>query len=145
MSEQEAPAVDKKPITPAEFLANLPGAPTAEQMTAWKAQAPNNRIRLFTPDGGRAYVLRGINGLELSQIQKQIEAMATPTANPELEVQIASVVKACLWTNAGREGRLDDVTLRSGAAGLPQSLFQIVSDLSDFFDPQRLDFMSADL
>jgi hypothetical protein len=132
-------------LTPAEFLASLPGSPTAEQIEAWKQQAPNNHIELVTPDGKRAFILRGITGLELSQIQSNLEKMATPTTNPELEVQIASVVKACLWTNVGPSGRLTDVLLRTGTAGLPQTLFVVVSRLSDFFDPQQIELHSAEL
>lgn len=135
----------KPAMTPATFLASLPGSPSADMVENWKQQAPNNKIKIFSPDGKRAYILRGITGFELATIQKQLEGMATPSANPELEVQLASVTLACIWTNVGTNHKLDGTILRSGTAGLPQTLFQIVSELSDFYDPAKLDFMSGDL
>lgn len=138
--------VDKKTeLSGAEFLATLVGAPSAEQVEAWKQQAPNNRIELFTPDGKRAYIVRGITGTELAQIQKQVQGMATPSSDPDLEVQIAAVVRSTLWTNVGSGGHLTDVILRTGAAGLPSTLFAKVTKLSDFFDPQQIEFLSAEL
>lgn len=141
---QEAP-VNKGVQTPQEFLATLPGAPSADQVATWKQQAPNNRVELFTPDGKRAFILRGLTGLELTQIQKQIQSMATPSSDPDLEMQIASVVKATVWTNVGQNGKLTDIVLRTGSAGLPSTLFAIVTKLSDFMDPQRIDSLSAEL
>ena len=143
--DQAIPEVDKSKMTPQEFLASLPNAPTAAQIAAWKQQAPNNRIELFTPDGKRAFILRGLTGLELSTIQKQIQGMATATADPDLEMQIASVVKATLWTNVGPNGRLDATILRIGTAGLPSTLFTKVTKLSDFMDPQQIEMLSAEL
>lgn len=143
----EVQATESKPVsqmTPQEFLASLPGAPTPDQIAAWKAQAPNNRVEMFTPDGKRAFILRGLTGLELTQIQKQIQAMATPTSDPDLEMQIASVIKAAVWTNVGN-GKLSDVQLRTGTAGLPSTLFSIVTRLSDFMDPQQINLLSAEL
>lgn len=141
-------AAEPKPVSnmsPQEFLASLAGAPTADQITAWKSQAPNNRIEVFTPDGKRAFILRGLTGLELTQIQKQIQSMATPTSDPDLEMQIASVVKANLWSNVGQGTKLTDVSLRTGSAGLPSTLFAIVTRLSDFMDPQQINLLSAEL
>jgi len=136
----------KTQMTAAEFLATLPGAPSADQVATWKSQAPNNRIELFTPgDGKRAFIVRGLTGLELSQIQKQIQTMATPASDPELEMQIASVVKATVWTNVGTGGKLTDVVLRTGTAGLPSTLFSKVTKLSDFMDPQQIEMFSAEL
>lgn len=146
----EAAPTDNKQLSMAEFVASLPGAPTTDQITSWKAQAPNGRIRAYAPDaavnGKRTYILRGLTGLEFTQIQKQIQSMATPAADPDLEVQIASVVRATLWTNVGSNGgKLTDVILRTGAAGTPSALFAIITELSDFADPQKLEFLSADL
>src|SRR5258708_5570149 len=132
-------------MTPQEFLASLPGAPTADQIAAWKSQAPNGRLEMFTPDGKRAFILRGLNGLELTKIQKQIQGMATPVSDPDLEMQIASVVQAVVWTNVGQNGRLNDVILRTGSAGLPSTLFAKVTKLSDFMDPQQIEMLSAEL
>jgi len=139
------PAVDRSNMDPHEFLASLPGAPTKDMIAAWKQQAPNNRLEVFTPDGKRAYIVRGLTGLELTTIQKQIQSMATPVADPELEMQLHAVVKAVVWTNAGQNGKLTDVSLRTGAAGLPATLFTKVTKLSDFMDPQQIEFLSAEL
>jgi DNA-binding NarL/FixJ family response regulator len=133
---------EQAPMTPAEFLASLPDAPSSDLISQWKAQAPNGRIKVFTPDGKRAYILRGLSGLEMGQVQQNIPKNST---NPELDVQISSVVKAVLWTNTTQGNRLQDVTLRAASAGLPLTLFTLVSELSDFFDPARLEVMSGDL
>src|SRR5271170_7949725 len=140
----EAPA-QKTTMTPQEFLASLPGDPTADQVAGWKAQAPNQRIEIFSPEGKRAFIVRGLTGLEFTQIQKQIQQMATATADPDLEMQIAAVVKATVWTNVGQNGKLTDVTLRTGSAGLPSTLFAKVTKLSDFMDPQQIEMLSAEL
>jgi len=153
MSEQEAvkteqvqtEPVDKKAqMTPQEFLAAIPGSPTPDQIAAWKAQAPNNRLELFSPDGKRAFIQRGLTGLEFTQIQKNLQGMATPVADPELEMQIAAVVKSVVWTNVAG-GRLTDTALRTGTAGLPSTLFAKVTKLSDFMDPQQIELLSAEL
>ena len=148
VTETAAPAEPHIP-TMAEFIATLDGAPSGEMILTWKSQAPNKRIRAFAPDamagGKRAYILRGLSGLELSQIQKGIQSMATPTSDPELEMQIASIVRACLWTNVGQSGKLTDTILRTGAAGTPSTLFAIVTELSDFVDPKKIEMLSADL
>jgi hypothetical protein len=136
--------VNKANMTPQEFLASLPGAPTADQISGWKLQAPNNRLEVFTPDGKRAFIIRGLTGLELTQIQKMVQQIAGVT-DADLEVQIASVVKAVVWTNVGQSGRLTDVILRTGTAGLPSTLFAKVTKLSDFMDPQQIEMLSAEL
>lgn len=141
----EAPATPKQNVTPQEFLASIPGSPTPDMIANWKAQAPNNRIQVTSPDGKRAYILRGLTGLEVSKIQRGIASMATPTADPDLEMSIMSIVTACLWTNAGQNGKLTDTILRTGTAGLPATLFTVVTKLSDFMDPQAIEMMSADL
>jgi len=135
----------KANMTPQEFLASLAGAPTADQIAAWKAQAPNNRLEVFTPDGKRAFIIRGLTGLELTMIQKQVQTMATAVSDPDLETQIAAVVKAVVWTNVGQNGKLTDVVLRTGTAGLPSTLFAKVTKLSDFMDPQQIELLSAEL
>ena len=71
--------------------------------------------------------------------------MATATADPDLEMQIAAVVKATVWTNVGQNGKLTDVILRTGSAGLPSTLFAKVTKLSDFMDPQQIEMLSAEL
>lgn len=140
----ETPVASKTTITPQEFLAGLVGSPTADQIATWKQQAPNNRLEVFSPDGKRAFILRGLTGLELTQIQKQIQQIQG-ASDPDLEMQVASVVKATVWTNAGQNGKLTDVILRTGSAGLPSTLFTKVTKLSDFMDPQQIEMLSAEL
>lgn len=142
----ETPVVTNKSFTNfKEFLDSLAGAPTTDQIATWKMQAPNNAVEGFTPDGKRAFIMRGLTGLELSQIQKTIQSMATAVSDPDLETQIAAVVKATVWTNVGTLGRLTDVILRTGSAGLPSTLFSIVTKLSDFMDPQKIEMLSGAL
>lgn len=143
-AQVETPVV-KSVMTPQEFLASLAGAPAPEMISNWKLQAPNNKVELFSPDGKRAFILRGLTGLELTTIQKQIQQMATPTSDPDLEMQIASIIKACVWTNVGPNGKLTDILLRNGTAGLPSTLFSIITKLSDFMDPQKIEMLSAEL
>ncbi|MGC1582142.1 MAG: hypothetical protein WA766_11695 [Candidatus Acidiferrales bacterium] len=140
----EEKIVDKSNMTPQEFLATLPGAPSADQIATWKSQAPNNRLDVLSPDGKRAFILRGLTGLELTQIQKQVQQIQGCT-DPDLEMQIAAVVKATVWTNVGQSGKLTDIILRTGTAGLPSALFTKISKLSDFMDPQTIEYLSAEL
>lgn len=139
------PAKKDGNLTPAEFLATIPGSPTQDQIATWKSQAPNNRLEIFSPDGKRAFIVRGLTGLELTQIQKRIQGMATPAQDPDLEMQIAADVAAVVWTNVGQNGKLTDVLLRTGTAGLPSTLFTKVTKLSDFMDPQAIEYLSAEL
>lgn len=154
MSETNEVAISQQPedapkprgeMTPQAFLASLPGSPTAEQIAVWKSQAPNNRIEVFSPDGKRAYIIRGLTGMELTGIQKSLANMATAISDPDLELQILSVVKAVVWTNSGVNGRLTDTVLRTGTAGLPSTLFSKVTKLSDFMEPQQIEMLSAEL
>lgn len=142
---QDAAPAPKQQMSVQEFLAALPDAPTADQIAGWKLQAPNQRLEVFTPDGKRAFIVRGLAGLEYSMIQKQVSGMATGVADPDLEVQIATACKCVVWTNVGINGKLNDTLLRTGSAGLPSTLFTKITKLSDFMDPQQIDFLSAEL
>jgi len=127
---------------PYEFLATVKNAPSKQQIEAWKSEVPGGRVRLFTPDGKRVYIIRGISGLELAKLADEIPANAKDV---EYELKLAIAARCVLWTNATPTGVLDVYTLRTGPAGLPETIHTIVSQLSDYFDPVQLASFSADL
>lgn len=139
MSEQ---ATTPEPQSFTDFLKSLDNAPTPDQLAALKAEVPNGAIRGFSPDGKRCFLMRGISGVEMREIQKNIPQNAS---DPEAEFKILAVCAACVWTNFGRVGKLDPVTLRAATAGLPDTLFMIVENLSDFFAPAQILNMTFDL
>jgi hypothetical protein len=126
---------------PYEFLASISG-PTKDQVEAFKQNVPNGRIRIFTPDGKRGYLLRAISGLELAQIQKSIPPNSS---NIEYDASIGSAVLCTIWTNASADGKLSEVGLRGGSAGLPSTLWNLITLMSDFVDPQDFAACSAEL
>lgn len=141
-------------MDPYEFLARIPGAPSKAAVEALKTQAPNQTIRILAlgSAGKRVYLVRGVSGLELKQVQSQIPenlgAGLTPEARAariEEEVAVLTASKAVVWTNTTTTGKLTDADLRAGAAGLPSTLFNLVSYLSDFIEPDALQVISADL
>jgi hypothetical protein len=131
-----------KPPSPVEFLAKLPGAPSKEHIASLKQQVPNGTIRLFSPDGKRAFLMRGITGLEMRELQTAIPTNAT---DPEGEFKLLAVAKACVWASTTPSGKLDAISLRAGTAGLPETLFHVVEELSDYRNPAQVFEMSADL
>jgi hypothetical protein len=150
MSEKETPTVGaesavaegRQPQTPQQLLASMAGAPTPNQVESWKAQAPGNHVRLFTPDMKRIYILRGLSGLELATLNKSIPQNAE---DPDREQQILGSERALLWTNTSAATRLTAAELRAGTAGLPTTLFSVVMELSDFFAPEHIAMLSGDL
>lgn len=137
-----APSESDSQKTPQQILDGFAGAPTAEQIANFKSQVPNGAVRAFSPDGKRMFLLRGITGLEMRELQKSVVANA---AEPEAEFKILAVCAACLWTNTSGSRKLDPAVLRASTAGLPDSLFSIIELLSDFFAPSQLLNMSFDL
>lgn len=136
---------------PYEYLATFKGAPTKAQIEALKTQAPNGVIRIFAP-GKRAYLVRGITGLELQGIQTTIPenlgAGLPPeqrAAKVESEVSLAVSARCVVWTSTTQDGKLTVEQLRAGSAGLPSTLFNLITYLSDFLDPEALQVMSAEL
>jgi len=138
-------------LDPYEYLATFPNAPSKTQIETFKAQAPNAVIRIFAV-GKRAYLVRGISGLELASIQSQIpsnlgaglvpEAQA---AKVESEISLMVSSKCVVWTSATPDGKLSVEQLRGGSAGLPSTLFNLITWLSDFVDPEAFQVMSAEL
>jgi hypothetical protein len=115
------------------------GFPSDAKISAWKAQAPGGRLKVFSPDGVRVFILRGLSGLELASIHNNVPKNAS---NPDAEVQIAAAAKCTLFTSAGP---LTEEALRTGPAGLSESLFAFVQNLSDFYDPVQLFNLSMEL
>lgn len=128
--------------TPLEFLASLHNAPTPDQIAALKSEVPNGAIRGFSPDGKRCFLLRGMTGIEMREIQKSIPEQASDS---ERDFKIAAVCACCVWTNTSRTGKLDPTALRASTAGLPETLFLNIEILSDYFAPAQILNMSFDL
>lgn len=147
MQDQNTEDTQKRFQDPYEFLATFPNAPTRTTVEDWKSRTPNRRLRVFTPDGGkRAYIVRAVGALELQKLQETLPANLTDIKR-EVELQSAIVCLCCAWTNAGTapNNKLADIDLKTGAAGLPVTLFQLVSFLSDYADPETIGFLSAEL
>jgi len=138
-------------VDPYDYLATFPNAPSKAQVESWKSQAPNGIIRIFAP-GRRVYLVRGISGLELSGVQNSIPANLGADLNPEAraakieqEISLQVAAKCTVWTSASADGKLSADQLRGGSAGLPSTLFNLVTWLSDFVDPEAFQLMSAEL
>jgi len=137
----KAPEAPKEK-TPMEYLLALPGAPTEAQVKGWKAQVPNGVLRIFTPDLKRFFLLRGLSGLEMRKVQ---ESIPQNSSDPEADFKLGAVALTCIWTNITVNNKLDEMTLRSGSAGLPETLFSIVENLSDYFAPAQVMQMCSDI
>lgn len=138
-------------VDPYEYLGTFPGAPTKDTVESYKAQAPNGAIRIFAP-GKRVYLVRGISGLELQAVQSQIPENFGAGLQPEAkaakvegEVALAVASKCVVWTSTTRDGKLTVEQLRGGSAGLPSTLFSLITYMSDFLDPEALQILSAEL
>jgi hypothetical protein len=136
--------VNTEPIDHHTFLAQFPGAPTSETIAAWKQQVPGGRVRLKTSsDYKRVYIMRAIGSTELAQLQARI-----PQATPEIMAQaleLAVACQCCLWTSATPDGKLTEMVLRASGSGLPVTLHEVVSVLSDYESPETIERLSADL
>lgn len=143
----------KLDLDPMEFLQTFPNAPSKVMIDAWKQQAPNGVIRLFAPGNGkRVYLVRGINGIELKHIQNQIPsnmgdglAPEARAAKIEAEVTLGVGAKAVVWTSVTPDGKMTKEQLEAGPAGLPSTLFSLITYLSDFLDPEAIQLVSAEL
>lgn len=153
IKEANEEETQKKFSNPYDFLATVTGAPTKIQIEAWKGQTPNNRLRVFTPDAGkRVFIVRAIGAMELQKLQNSLPqnlGAGLPadqaSAKVEFELQLAVAAHCVLWTNTNSDGKLTSEGLRAGSAGLPGTLFNLISWLSDFMDPAAFDVLSAEL
>lgn len=134
--------VQEKPQTPFEFLAQFPGAPSEEDVTGWQASAPGGRVRLFTPDRKRIFIVRAIGALELEKIQQSL--LNIPQERLATELQRMVCVQATLWTNTTKSGKLSSQDLQAAPAGLAPTMHEVVSELSDFLSPQLIEQLTID-
>lgn len=137
---------------PYELLATFPNAPNKTDIEHYKAQSPNGIIRLFAIGPKRVYLVRGLSGIELAGIQGQIPsnlgaglADEVKAMKIDAEVAIHGASKGVIWTSTTKDGKLSPEQVRGGSAGLPSTLFTLVSYLSDFLEPAALDAMSIEL
>ena len=129
--------------TPAEFLASFPGAPSPSRIEEFKSQVPGGRVKFFTsPDGKRVYLYRGYNGLDMLKFEGQV---VENSKTHDQDFKIVVVSNCVLWTNTTSNGTVDVLGLRSAPAGLPETLFHLITLLSDFYDPDMLDQLSGEL
>lgn len=144
MPEEPNQPQPPQPLTPYDFLKTIPGAPSPNEIEAFKAQAPAGRMKLFTTDGTgkRVFIIRAISGLEMETINRQIPEGST---NQVLDMQIGACVKCVVWTNTTQDGLTDELYWRRTTAGLAPTVFMAISKLSDFNDPESLEILSADL
>jgi hypothetical protein len=113
----------KRFADPYEFLATVTGAPSKAQIEAWKAQTPNGRIRVFSPDGAkRVFLVRAVGGMELQRLQAQLPENLTP-AKAEQEIQYLVSAACVLWTN-NTNGRLSPDDLRNTSRRIAGHAFQ---------------------
>jgi hypothetical protein len=135
--------VQSKGLDPYDLLKER-GGPSREQISVMKAQTPNGKIKLFTLDGGeRIYLLRAVSMLEMSVLTKQIRGADQETIARELPLLV--VAKCCVWTNTTQSTKLTADELKTGAAGIPSTLYSFIELMSDFVDPQHFEILSTDL
>jgi hypothetical protein len=137
---------EEKKLTPFEFIKSInPNAPDEQTIRSWQAQAPGNRIRFFqTTDLKRLFIMRGLGGSELAEIQAKLSPSIPPERlQSELMMQIA--VRCCLWTSVSSDGKLTDLMLRGAGAGLPQTLNQVINVLSDYCEPETIERLCIEL
>ena len=139
MPEEKNAAETPQPVDPFEFLQQFPNAPSRQYLEGLKKEVPGGKLRIFSPDGKRVFILRGISGLELAKLQSDVPKNA---ANPEWEIQLRACAACIVWSSVGT---LDEMALRAGPAGLPDSLWVLIQSLSDFYDPVQLASFSAEL
>lgn len=128
-----------QPVDPLEFLQQFPGAPSRQHLENLKKEVPGGKLRIFSPDGKRVFILRGISGLEMAKLQAEVPKNSS---NPEWDLQLKACAACIVWSSLGH---LDEMALRAGPAGLPDSLWALIQSLSDFYDPVQLATFSAEL
>lgn len=139
-------------MEPMDFLQKFERAPSKATVESWKAQAPNGTIRIYAPTDKRAYIVRGISGMELQGLQGRIPEnlganlpQEQRAAKLENELQLLVAAHCTLWASTTTDNKLTVDILRAGSAGLPGALFNLISWLSDFVDPETFQLLSADL
>lgn len=142
---EPVPSQEPQALDPYSFLAKFPNAPTRERVESWKQQVPGGRVRLKTSsDYKRIYLMRAMGGAELAQVQARLP-QNMPPERYLVELQLAVTAHCCLWTNVAPDGKLTEEVLRASGAGLPSTLHEVVSVLSDYENPDVIERLSADL
>lgn len=141
MDDKNQQSAEQAPAQPSpwDVLAQFKDAPSPAKIESVKRESPGGRVKIFSPDGKRVFLLRGLSGIELAEIHGKVHKNAT---NPDYEIQLMSCEKALVWSSFGK---LTSEDFRIGPAGLPESLFALVQNLSDFYDPMQLFQFSAEL
>lgn len=151
VQKQDEAKAKQNLLDPYDFLATFPNAPSKASVDSFKAQAPNGVVRILAL-GKRAYIVRGISGLELQQVQAEIPDNLGANLSPEAraakiegEVSLKVSGRCVCWTSSTPDGKLNAELLRVGSAGLPSTLFNLITYLSDFIDPEAINLLSAEL
>jgi len=136
---------------PFDFLQTFKNAPSKATIESWKAQAPNGTVRMLAL-GKRVYIVRGISGLELMTIQNNIPDNLGASLSPEArqqkveqEISLNVASRCVVWTSSTPDGKLTVEQLRGGSAGLPSTLFALITYMSDFIEPDAFSILSAEL
>jgi hypothetical protein len=135
------------PLDPFTFIAGFKGAPSKEQIEAWKQGTCNHRIKMYSPDasGTRCFLLRGLSARELEACQSEIPANLPNQDKIDAALQAAAVAKAVLWTSTTATGKITPDDLRINGAGLQVALYELICQLSDYVTPVMLERLSVEL
>jgi hypothetical protein len=120
---QESPEQQGPPRFTFEDLAKIPGAPTKEQIDAWKAQFGTVYVMPFSPN--EAYVWRYLTRGEWMGLMGNQELVAN-----EAMLQSQIVQRGLLWPKLGP---LEEQATR---AGLIPTLFGVIMQGSYFLAPE---------
>lgn len=111
-SEVEAP----KEVSVVEFLKQIPGAPTEDNITAWKSMHGKVYSICFSPDD--IYIWRPIKRREYQQMMAAIQAAKAQNSEEMLKEQI--VTRTVLWP------QMDLIRMNTCPAGLVDTLFGVI-------------------
>jgi len=124
VSAAESGAPGEEQVDMLSLLAQIPGAPSQQQINAWKQQF--GKVYVFPVDMKEMYIWRPLRRREWQAIQA---AGSDGLANDEAKFQEHVVLKAILWP------QLDPVQLSLVRAGLIPTLFGVIMHGSYFFSP----------
>jgi hypothetical protein len=143
---QETEVTTAAPVTPLEFIQkNFPNAPSGNQVDIIRAQVPNGRLKVFvSSDQKRAYIMRGISAIELQTLQDERMRVTQDNAKLVFALKADIVVKCCVWAST-KDSKLTDLTLKGSGAGLVDTLYELVNQLSDYTDPETLFQLSSEI
>lgn len=134
VKEQEAQEEPTPGSQLADVLKNFPGAPSQEQIDAWKAQFGDVFVSGFSET--EIFIWRTLRRPEFIQVQTRLNDPNDPLDNYKLEECICET--CVLW-------RSSDVPWADGKAGTPQALSEQVMQNSNFMSPQAASVLVAKL